>query len=748
MKKIISIILTLVMLVGVIGTATVTALADGENVATVSGNKYAYNKAATPLYDGGFTDVTLTVGGTQDNLGVDIIYIIGGFLSRSDIESNVMINCLMDTFAEIIATGTPVNFGMVPFSSDATIVLELTTLSTLEDLEALPDVMAAAIEKAGKVYDQVNMENALLKAKKMFSESKLADHPERQHLVMISSGHTYYFNSGEENDVVSVVPVNLRGGGAALGGLFCSEKAWMQARNKNPNTYPIPKAIVDEYEANKDKYDNLWDCYWSYIDMWAKADIAAGDTIVYDATTVAASDFLTWTGTWRNFSTTWRSYGSVDPNATAEDIAAIPVITPGENPLTSAGAAHAILNERAMWEAYNTAQSEIIDAGINFYPIYSKLRANGSTTNGTWCDNRANEDGSKFNYGVTWTNQYIGHSFMNFLAGGEAVVYSSTDNKAFFDPIKNSIIYSLSAGSKVVDYIGYDAEEGYNFNFIEDASKLTLMFGETAYTCTKLETANEGATSSYVFTAPESEEAAFTVDYFAGDLGAEEHFVWTFNVNIPRLVNVSLTYQLFLEERNETVGTHDADTNQSATLYPISSEDEALEPEIFNKPTIEYENVPVSAELVIDGEKYLNDELAGDFEFCLTAEDGTTFIAISDENGAFAFDTLVYDSEGEFVYTVTELAGDDEDVVYDETEYTVTVKVELVDNAYTVTAFAVTVDGAEAEVVFNNYTTDFIEENDTPLTGDNGTVLAFVGVMVSLAALAYIAMSKKKISVK
>ncbi|MBQ6876064.1 MAG: VWA domain-containing protein, partial [Lachnospiraceae bacterium] len=199
---------------------------------------------------------------------MDIIYCMGAFIAASDVETDLMINSLYDTFAEIIAAGTTVNFGVVPFSTDNKAVMELTTFATMEDLATLPAKLAEAIEQAAIAYGGENMENALQTAKRMFSESPLAEHPERQHLVLVATGHTYNFNSGENNELFSTVPVAINDSKSQKK-LFYGFKAWMQARNANPNTYPIPKAFT-EYMDSRD-----WDAYWEQIELWAAADVEA-----------------------------------------------------------------------------------------------------------------------------------------------------------------------------------------------------------------------------------------------------------------------------------------------------------------------------------------------------------------------------------------------------------------------------------------------------------------------------------------
>ncbi len=559
------------------------------------------DKTADGLDENDQTNVTLSVGGDESDLGVDIIYIAGRAIAEEEIRTDVMINCLMDTFREIIAQGTQVNFGIVPFSSTSHAVLDLTPLRSEEDLEELPEKMVKAFEEASVVYDGVNMENALVKAKDMFENSELKDHPERQHLVMISSGHTYFFNSGENNEVVSTVPVRLKYAGKDSEAIFYMEKAWMRARNNSTNSYPIPMKITEAYNKEKPAGITLWEYYWNYIDVWAKADIAAGDIGRYDATTVEAGNFVSWMNSgMRHPDQSYFSYsgnGAIIKNPSQEALEntyffdiGLGGTEYGPNPLVYAKAAHAIGNERAMWEAYNYLQDNITGEGISFYPVYQPLRPDGSCSN----------DGATQYY--SWTGKQIGHSFMNMLAGGEAVTYSETDNKAFFDPIKRSILYSVSAGSSVEDYIGYDEYKG-NFDFIQELVNtdineiIKLKYGDIEYTTKKLVTPSQGATSTYTFTAPGADESTFTLDYYYGNGTTTERFVWTFGEHISKFTPVTLTYKLQLKDKIRSAdvletSTFEVDTNINATLYPINSDGNERNPEVFPIPKVEYTVYP------------------------------------------------------------------------------------------------------------------------------------------------------------
>ena len=559
------------------------------------------DKTTEKLYENKYTDVTLEINGelnysTGEKLPVDIIYILGGFLSADQVKTDTMINALKDTFSDLINKGVPVNFGIVPFSSTKDPVMELTSFTTEEELETLYDKVAEAIQTAGVVYDAVNMENALITAAEMFADSKLGkmDRTDRQHLVLVSSGHTYYFNGGENNEYISTVPVMFKKDTVDTNEIFYMEKAWMRARNNSTNSYPVPMAFVDLYNANPDMYDSLWDCYWTYIDQWAKADSAAGDTIVYNATTREAGDFVNWFNSGKYSSATgsdgkggtftYSGYGAVISNPDATQIDGILKFdlgyagtNYGPNPFENEFAAHAISYERAMWEAYTYIQKNITGTGINFYPVYNPLRADGTASNGS----------TKY---YDFTDQYIGHSFMNMLAGGEAVWFSA--DKVFFDGIKAEIVGSSTEGSGeastpfVEDFIGFG--EDYDFDFTRNLDKLVLEVNGVSYFTAKIETA-QGADASYGFSKTEGGKLSFRVDYFKGNGTTEERFVWYIMESIGANDTVTLTYQLKLVKRNETIGTHVAYTNQSATLYPNGDRDFG---QLFPVPEVTYTNYP------------------------------------------------------------------------------------------------------------------------------------------------------------
>ncbi len=194
-----------------------------------------------------------------------------------------------------------------------------------------------------------------------------------------------------------------------------------------------------------------------------------------------------------------------------------------------------------------------------------------------------------------------GPSFMNYLSGGEEVSFTQ---------IQNDIYYLLSAGSKVVDVMGFgfdNADNIYNFDFVDDPERLTLTVGGVELEKTALvdpQYDHPNATSAYGFGTLEDEndQYDYVLYYYANgeDGQSEECIIWDINVPVSNFAPVQLTYTVKLmnpQTEPGEYGVYDADgsanenglwTNLSATLYPVDSNGEAGLPENFRKPSVAY----------------------------------------------------------------------------------------------------------------------------------------------------------------
>lgn len=218
----------------------------------------------------------------------------------------------------------------------------------------------------------------------------------------------------------------------------------------------------------------------------------------------------------------------------------------------------------------------------------------------------------------------FGPSFMNYLADGKQVG---------FDDIQKDIYYLLDAGSTVEDYMGYVADD-YNFNFVNDAAKLTMKVGDQTYSANPI----EGEENTYGFAPNESGDYDYVLTYIPGKLTSDENFVWEINVPVSNFAPVQLSYFVKLMNPKTTpgtYGTYDEDgsekeeglyTNNKAILHPVDSNNQPGLPEAFAKPTVSYTvGKPVNSLTISKTVKGTADQeiLGQKFTFTVQLSDGS-----------------------------------------------------------------------------------------------------------------------------
>lgn len=331
-------------------------------------------------------------------------------------------------------------------------------------------------------------------------------------------------------------------------------------------------------------------------------------------------------------------------------------------------------------------------------------------------------------------------SFIEYLADGQSV--SFTD-------IQNDIYYLVGAGSTVDDYMGYvDGEDGYNFDLVindEDLSNLYMTIETLNADGTTSEPEVLGATkiteTTYGFGDKQNGEYDYELVYTPADNG-EEHFTWKTNVPLTNFERVQLHYTVKLmnpQTAEGTYGTYDADgskgydglyTNNSATIYPVDSNVESGTSEAFAKPTVSYTVEP--QDVVLDGDTYLNitKKFMGSswpsnekFQFEIKAADNSaantplpeeTRITIaapsngSENSGAFG--DITYTEPGTYIYTITEVEGNHDNIIYDDHVLTITVTVDEDMN------IAVDTDGSRTftNIRWNDEATPGTTDEETP----------------------------------
>ena len=197
--------------------------------------------------------------------------------------------------------------------------------------------------------------------------------------------------------------------------------------------------------------------------------------------------------------------------------------------------------------------------------------------------------------------------FMEWTAP-QGKCYNITDNlSGAFDDVERDITYVVDAGSSVIDVIGEGTDNmgnNYNFDFV-DIDSLTVG-NET------LAVHHQEGSNVYFFGDEKDGMYPFVLTYYPNGLGvsamsaeqetvvAGELFVWEINVPITVDRPVQLTYTVKLinpQTADGTYGQYDADgsehyeglcTNNSAVLFPVDSNGNVGEKEVFPKPTVSY----------------------------------------------------------------------------------------------------------------------------------------------------------------
>lgn len=87
--------------------------------------------------------------------------------------------------------------------------------------------------------------------------------------------------------------------------------------------------------------------------------------------------------------------------------------------------------------------------------------------------------------------------------------------------------------------------------------------------------------------------------------------------------------------------------------------------------TPEWATVKIQAQKTVDGDK----PLGGEYRFVLKDNNGNIVQTVNNNEGAVTFDTLTFYKAGIYTYTISELKGNNPDMVYDTSEYKVIINV-------------------------------------------------------------------------
>ncbi|MBQ5783005.1 MAG: Cys-Gln thioester bond-forming surface protein, partial [Oscillospiraceae bacterium] len=128
---------------------------------------------------------------------------------------------------------------------------------------------------------------------------------------------------------------------------------------------------------------------------------------------------------------------------------------------------------------------------------------------------------------------------------------------------------------------------------------------------------------------------------------------------------------------------------------------------------------PVTVDIV--GEKYFDNTAGSGFTFALYDKDGNEIErTYSEEDGSFRFTQQEFTKPDTYTFTVKEVAGDNPAIIYDDTVYTCTYTVELVNDELVITDSKIE-GGQEDRIVFENrtYTPVEVTLGGSKLLGDS-----------------------------
>lgn len=133
--------------------------------------------------------------------------------------------------------------------------------------------------------------------------------------------------------------------------------------------------------------------------------------------------------------------------------------------------------------------------------------------------------------------------------------------------------------------------------------------------------------------------------------------------------------------------------------------------------------VSITATKTMDGETPEN----GAFTFVIKDEAENVVEIVSNTDAVVSFTDLVFEEEGVYTYTVSEVEGSDKGITYDTTEYTLVI---------TVTQDGDLVAEVEYKKNKNAYDGELIFANKTgPVTGDNSNLGLWIGIFAGCAVV-------------
>ena len=178
----------------------------------------------------------------------------------------------------------------------------------------------------------------------------------------------------------------------------------------------------------------------------------------------------------------------------------------------------------------------------------------------------------------------MARTMLQDLTPADHLIDTKAGGSTAFSAITEDIVYAVGAGSTVTDIMGYDTDNGNNYNFDLVPGSLILTVGGQP-----LASLRDGNTYYFGNTGVNvnEENCRFKVEYTSANDGKEK-FVWTINEHVSNFSRVQLSYQLRLRDDARTSKDNYFYTNFSATLKPMDSKGAEGKAQEFERPKVKF----------------------------------------------------------------------------------------------------------------------------------------------------------------
>ena len=509
----------LLALVMLIGIVPVMAMAADAEVAPAFDWKVSKSKTATDLDASGSTRVTLSLPSAEENLATDVVLILDA--SRCTKDTLLATINLIDDLSKQVEAGANIKLGIVMFKGNAVPFLSLTEGTDLKALKSTLESLVVENDPDGGL-----------------TKSKVRKYVAQTFPTFMNGGTNIPAglqlakNMLAEDTAVTDARkyVVLVSDGDTY--LFCHERS---------NGYDYTKAYTRAGPGKKpiggvSEYDN-WDVNVPVRDKYFDA--------LYN--THNWDDYLNYVG---ENNSKFAQYDFL-ADADAFDAGKFPDYVDTTTQLIPESVKDRIINSDT--SRYQTAQ------------LYRELQSKYHTY---YCYLPGGYD--------------MARTMLKDLTPADHLIDTQAGGSDAFTSITEDIVFAVGKGSTVTDIMGYDTDNGNNYNFDLVPDSLILTVGGQS-----LASLQDGNTYYFGDANVSKTKYRFMVEYTPANDGSEK-FVWTINEHVSNFSRVQLSYQLRLRDDARTSKDNYFYTNSSATLSPKDSEGHPGNVQTFDRPKVTF----------------------------------------------------------------------------------------------------------------------------------------------------------------